>query len=540
MKKRIISAVTAVAMSLAAVPSVIPFSNVSAAEIMRDTFDSGTNEWTGRGSAKVTASSDSRYEGTGALFVSGREDSWNGATKELGSEFSQGNAYSFSVNVMCPTADKRNLFHLTLQYNGSDGEAHYDKIASGECFGGDWIQLYNTSYTIPSDATDMYIYVETEKGTSDFYIDDFTAADEGTVIDGSGDGGKITVGDISGDGIISSFDVIAARKGVINGFAEGRETFCADVDGNGEANVADLVLLSEYVLGKISEFPQAEPIAPPKSDFNYESALKYHAAPDYYLNPAGTQGKVITENYNGINGGNKLKVYLPAGYDESKKYNIFYLMHGGGENENTIFSDDVKLNNILDHMIENGELEPMIVVTPTFNACTAQTFYNEFRQSVVPFVEGKYSTYAEDTSAEGIRASRMHRAYGGFSMGGVSTWAVMQNCLDMVGYFMPLSGDHWSGNSAQDKANSIAGAIDKSGLSQREYFIFAATGTDDIAHQNISPQIAAMKPMTDYYTYTSDFSQGNLYFLEAPGLTHWWGYVRHYVYDGLPYFFHEG
>ncbi len=41
------------------------------------------------------------------------------------------------------------------------------------------------------------------------------------------------------------------------------------------------------------------------------------------------------------------------------------------------------------------------------------------------------------------------------------------------------------------------------------------------------------------FTYTSDFSKGNLYFLEADGLTHWWRFVRHYVYDALPYFFHE-
>ena len=125
-------------------------------------------------------------------------------------------------------------------------------------------------------------------------------------------------------------------------------------------------------------------------------------------------------------------------------------MHGGGENENTIFSNDVNLHLILDHMIMNGDIEPMIVVTPTFNGgnCTAQNFYREFRENVIPFVESKYSTYAESTTPEGIAASRMHRAFGGFSMGAVATWAVMVNCLDYVGYFMPLSGDHWSGNSA--------------------------------------------------------------------------------------------
>ncbi len=234
-------------------------------------------------------------------------------------------------------------------------------------------------------------------------------------------------------------------------------------------------------------------------------------------------------------------MYLPYGYDENKKYNIFYLMHGGSENENTLFGqNDTMMQNMFDHMIMNGEMEPMIVVTPTFNKTEAGKFYSEFRQSVVPFVEGKYSTYAnKDTSAESLKASRMHRAYGGFSMGSVSTWAVLENCLDIVGYFMPLSGDHWGGSSAYDKAKSIANAIDRSGLQKNEYFIFAATGSDDIAYPNVNPQIDEMKKMSQF-VYTSDFSKGNFYFMVAQGKTHWWGYVRHYVYDALPYFFHEG
>ena len=32
----------------------------------------------------------------------------------------------------------------------------------------------------------------------------------------------------------------------------------------------------------------------------------------------------------GINGNKSLNVYLPYGYDDSKQYNVFYLMHGGG------------------------------------------------------------------------------------------------------------------------------------------------------------------------------------------------------------------
>jgi len=54
----------------------------------------------------------------------------------------------------------------------------------------------------------------------------------------------------------------------------------------------------------------------------------------------------------------------------------------------------------------------------------------------------------------------------------------------------------------------------------------------------MNPQIEAMKALP-HFDYTSDFSKGNFYFLVAPGATHWWGYVRHYIYDALPYFFHE-
>lgn len=502
-------------------------------EYFRDTFENGVNNWSGRGSAKVSSSSKEKYQGSNSLLVSGRESSWNGACKKLNSSF-VGGEYSFSVNVMSP-AEKLNTFYLTLQYTDKDGETHYDKIAKGSAMGGNWIQLSNTSYKMPDYAEDMYIYVETASGKSDFYIDDAVAAVAGTSISGAGNAKKVALGDVTCDGVVDAFDLIAARKGIVKDFASEQARINCDVDRNGEAVISDVVLLQEYLLGKISEFPNEEPPEPepPKSDFNYGENLQYKAAPDYYLNAGSKAGKVVNETYTGINGTKKLNVYLPYGYDESKKYNIFYLMHGGGENENTIFSNDVKFNNMLDHMIENGDIEPMIVVTPTFNGggCSAENVYDEMKQSIVPFVEGKYSTYAENTTPAGLEASRMHRAFGGFSMGGGATWNVLINDIDYFGYFMPLSGHCWGG------AQAVADAIESSKYKNSTY-ILAATGTDDIAYGNLKPQIDAMKKMSTF-TYTSDFSKGNLYFLEADGLTHWWGFVRHYVYDALPYFFHE-
>ncbi|MBP3250751.1 MAG: hypothetical protein J6M48_10430 [Ruminococcus sp.] len=241
---------------------------------------------------------------------------------------------------------------------------------------------------------------------------------------------------------------------------------------------------------------------------------------------------------------NSLNVYLPYGYDSSKKYNIFYFMHGMGDSEKTLFyNDNGESQRLLDNMIAKGDIEPMIIVTPTFNKVSSDTFFNaenfykEFRESVVPFVEGKYSTYAASTSAADIKASRMHRAYGGFSMGSVSTWAVFENCVDIVGYFMPMSGaHHWSTGTAD--AGALARAVQNAGLSKDQVFIMSATGTSDFAYPVLGPQIEDMKKQS-VFEYTSDFSKGNLWFILADGGEHSWYYVRQYIYNCLPFFFHQ-
>ena len=505
--------------------------------IFNDTFESGDNDWTTRGSAKVSSSSSNANGGSKSLYCNGREASWNGALKELDSTFKAGESYSFSANVLSDGGKDGDVYYFTMEYEDANGDFHYEKIAKAKPMKGEWVQLANSNFTIPEDAVkNIHIYIETEKSTASFYVDDVKAAKAGTVIEGA-KGRQFILGDLNGDGDVNVFDVILGRKYIIKGFKDGdKMKNLADVDQSTEFEINDLVLLQNFVKGKEIEFPDNSP-EPPKSSFNYNANLQVKDAPANYLDTCSQAGKITKETYNGIRGTKSLNVYTPYNYDPSKKYNIFYLMHGGGENENTIFSKDVKLNNILDHMIMNGELEPMIVVTPTFNGTGSEAgnFWDEFKKSVVPFVEGKYSTYAESTSLSDLQASRMHRAYGGFSMGGLSTWCVADHDMDIVGYFMPLSGNNWEGMS------KLTAEIDSLGFSQRDYFIMACTGDGDIAYSNMKPEMEDLKNnKKKYFTYTSDFSQGNLYWLVAPGRVHWWGHVRHYIYDALPYFFHEG
>lgn len=354
--------------------------------------------------------------------------------------------------------------------------------------------------------------------------------------------GPFLLGDVDSNGAITATDLSLAKKLMFSGNGDMFQTKAADVDQDGKVTADDIAWYVEYLNKKITEYPEKKvpevttPPDPAPSNYSYNTNLQYHEAPGNYFQPSSNPGKLVNETYTGINGQKKLNVYLPPNYDPNKKYNVLYMMHGGGENENVLVNDSDKfyVHYMIENMIANGEVDPMIVVFPTFNGCPdgAGDVWDEMKRSIVPFVEGKYSTYAENTTPEGLEASRMHRAYGGFSMGGGSTWNCLINDIDIFAYFMPLSGHCWGG------AEPILNTLKKSKY-QNSTYILAATGTEDIAYGNMCNLINELKK-DSVIRYGCDFSKNNFFFLEASGKTHWWGFVKHYIYDVLPYFFREG
>lgn len=63
-------------------------------------------------------------------------------------------------------------------------------------------------------------------------------------------------------------------------------------------------------------------------------------------------------------------VYLPYGYSEEQNYNVFDLSHGGWSNETTVMETDQNPRSfkyVIDHAIEDGEIQPLIIVLPTYN-----------------------------------------------------------------------------------------------------------------------------------------------------------------------------
>ena len=103
---------------------------------------------------------------------------------------------------------------------------------------------------------------------------------------------------------------------------------------------------------------------------------KILSLPAEYKEEAKHQGtlKTLTYDYTMYEGSGstvekKAVVYLPYDYDESKKYDVFYLMHGYGGGCHTFLgskSNPRAFKNMLDHMIEDHKIEPFIVVTPTY------------------------------------------------------------------------------------------------------------------------------------------------------------------------------
>lgn len=244
-------------------------------------------------------------------------------------------------------------------------------------------------------------------------------------------------------------------------------------------------------------------------------------------------------------------VYLPHGYEaEEREYNVFYLMHGGGGNSDEVFGGldaTTDLKNVLDNMIANGDMEPLVVVAPSFyhegteKALTerkaagelTQNFHHELLKDLIPAVEQGFH----------VKRGRRHRAFGGYSMGAEATWNVFAKCLNEFQYFLPMSGDCWAvrmqGGLAcpKETVEYLEQSIRKFGKSGQEFRLFVCVGDNGVAYEPVNTMMQEMKKHTEYFTFGKDFSGGNVIYCVAEGGTHSYEYCYQYIYNALPHFF---
>lgn len=252
-------------------------------------------------------------------------------------------------------------------------------------------------------------------------------------------------------------------------------------------------------------------------------------------------------------------VYLPKGYDGNDKhtrYNVLYLAHGGGDNPSSFFSKDrssVTLDQYADRLIKDGKMDPMIIVSATYYypdaaptkssmddaVALCRQFNKEVRESLIPAVGKNYNTYLKGDDYASITATRNHRAFGGFSMGALTTWYQLAEDPDAFQTFLPLSGDLWvfengEKQSPETAANWLDAKLKKYPWRGDDLRVLAYSGTGDIAYKPELSLIESIGKDSEVLKYSDGNEEGNLFFSVTPGGVHNYEYINRYLADAMP------
>ena len=250
-------------------------------------------------------------------------------------------------------------------------------------------------------------------------------------------------------------------------------------------------------------------------------------------------------------------VYLPMGYDESDGvYSVLYLLHAAsGSPKNYLDTERATpFRNLLDHMIADGKLKPLIVVAASYYPTEGFTqflplamqvevtaaFPRELVDDIIPAVESKYRTYASATDAEGIRASRDQRGIAGFSLGGVTTWYVFLQQMRAFRWFLPISEASWDDGeggtsgiwNSDVSAQALYDAVLNQGFSKDDFRLYVATGTEDEAFDVSTKQMISLLEYADMFKPGDNTSCSMMI-----GGTHTIHAVYTYLYHILPSLF---
>jgi enterochelin esterase-like enzyme len=270
---------------------------------------------------------------------------------------------------------------------------------------------------------------------------------------------------------------------------------------------------------------------------------------DYYLPQDVPHGQVREIWYHSSVTGTwrHALVYLPPGYDTAKtRYPVLYLQHGGGEDE-TGWIRQGKANFILDNLIASGKAKPMLVVMANGYASRAGyqvpdltgkpfgspemikvmqermgAFEDDMTQVLIPFIDKTFRTLPD----------RDHRAMAGLSMGGMQTFQVTFDHLDLFSYIGGFSGAanvFQTGNNKLDTKTAFHGAMaDPAAFAKRVHLLWIGVGTDEPAFMKSSLE-----------QLHSSLEEENIQhvFYQSPGTSHEWQTWRRDLKDFAPRLF---
>ncbi len=200
---------------------------------------------------------------------------------------------------------------------------------------------------------------------------------------------------------------------------------------------------------------------------------------DYYrFNKDIPHGQVRSIHYwSDLNGLERpINVYVPAEYEKNpdKRYPVLYLVHGWGEDE-TGWSNQGHMANIMDGLIESGRALPMIVVMPSGDIKTNSDVRNAsgdvtqiYANDLIPFIDRTFRTYTD----------REHRAMAGLSRGGFQTCLTVSANMDKFAWMGTFSGFFIRGDDSIETA--FNGMFkDAEAFNDQMNLLFISTGTEE-------------------------------------------------------------
>jgi len=241
-----------------------------------------------------------------------------------------------------------------------------------------------------------------------------------------------------------------------------------------------------------------DPRNPSTSESNNNSwSLVYVPGSDAFDTRNVPHGSVAEVNYysSALKAFRRMHVYTPPGYEtNSKKYPVFYLLHGAGDSDDS-WSTVGRAGFILDNLIAAKTAKPMIVVMPAGHtrmqgnpiaSAFGDPFVDDFVSNVMPYVQANYR----------VQTDRANTAIAGLSMGGGQTLNVLMSHPERFAYVgVYSSGLFFQGGgrggaaapspSAQEELEKRYGeALSSQGLKKGLKLFWFSTGKDDFVLNN--------------------------------------------------------
>ena len=212
--------------------------------------------------------------------------------------------------------------------------------------------------------------------------------------------------------------------------------------------------------------------------------------------------------YEGVTYEKEALVYVPASYTPGVPANIVYLTHGWWGSADGLAEGAAP---IVDQLTSEGAIAPTLVVFATYypdRSFATDDYEDDYAlnrffatteiDTLIAAVESRYTTYARgDTSDESLRASRRHRAFGGFSMGATTTWDVFALRPQYFYGYMPMAGESWIGHEEEADSPRIAelvtAGVERAHYGPHDFLILASVGSEDPALWDMTPQIDELR-----------------------------------------------